>query len=122
MVQEPGPNTLALEGSLIDVVSYYPPEDTIITSYYLSELGAATLVLELSDSMSGQILARASDRRSVETNTFAANGTVVDANSLIESNPVTNRFELEIELRQWANTIRNGLEFLLDVPILPAGN
>ncbi len=42
--------------------------------------------------------------------------------SLIESNPVTNRFELEIELRQWANTIRNGLEFLLDVPILPAGN
>jgi len=108
IVEEAGPNTLALTGVLIDVVSFVPPERAGRTSYYLSSLGAATLILELSDSMSGQVLARAVDGRSI------------DVDFVVRSSRVSNRFELERELAQWTGAIRDGLESLVTTPILPA--
>ncbi len=107
ITMEDGPGTLALTGTLIDVVSFVPPDRLGNVDYYLSSLGAATLILELSDSMSGQVLARAADGRSIDV-VFAG-----------ESNPVSNRFELERELDRWADVIRNGLESLVTTPILP---
>ena len=111
IVDEPGPNTLTLTGSLIDVVSYVPPEDDSVDTiyFYLSELGEATLVLELADSESGQVLARATDRQTLEP-----------LNPNIESDIITNRFELEAELNRWGNQIRSSLEYLATTPILPA--
>jgi len=108
ITMEDGPGTLALTGTLIDVVSFVPPDRLGNVDYYLSSLGAATLILELSDSMSGQVLARAADGRSI------------DVNFVTESNRVSNRFELERELDRWADVIRNGLESLATTPILPA--
>ncbi len=108
IVQQPSENTLTLSGALIDVVSFVPPQRAGGTSYYLSQLGAATLVLELSDSMSGQVLARAVDGRGI------------DVDFVSEATRVSNRFELERELDAWADVIRNGLESLADTPILPA--
>ena len=112
IVQQPSSRVLALTGALIDVVSFVPPRRAGRTSYYLSQLGAATLVLELSDSMSGQVLARAIDGRGIDVQ-FQNPGGV---------NPVSNRFELEQELDRWADVIRNGLESLASTPILPAQN
>ncbi len=108
ITMEDGPGTLALTGTLIDVVSFVPPNRLGNVDYYLSSLGAATLILELSDSMSGQVLARAADGRSI------------DVQFITESNRVSNRFELERELDRWADVIRNGLESLATTPILPA--
>jgi len=108
ITMEDGPGTLALTGTLIDVVSFVPPARASNVDYYLSSLGAATLILELSDSMSGQVLARAADGRSI------------DVQFITESNRVSNRFELERELDRWADVIRNGLESLATTPILPA--
>ncbi|NKB34869.1 MAG: DUF3313 family protein [Pseudomonadales bacterium] len=107
LVLEPGPDTLSLSGALIDVVSYIPPERVGRVSYYLSSLGAATLLLELRDSESGQLLARAADGRTIETDTF------------VESNRVSNRFELERDLDRWADRVRAALEYVLDTPVLP---
>lgn len=108
ITMEDGPTTLALTGTLIDVVSFVPPARAGNVDYYLSSLGAATLILELSDSMSGQVLARAADGRSI------------DVQFVTESSRVSNRFELERELDSWADVIRNGLESLATTPILPA--
>jgi hypothetical protein len=108
IVSEAGPDTLALTGAMTDVVSFVPPEGAGRVDYYLSTLGAATLVLELSDSMSGQVLARAVDSRAIEVE-FGG-----------RSNSVSNRFELELELDDWADDIRSGLESLADTPIVRA--
>ena len=69
---------------------------------YLSELGQATLILEVADSMSGESLARAADRRRVEPN----RGTVQ------ESNPVINKQEVTRVIRRWAKLLVSGLDEL----------
>ena len=66
-------------------------------------------MLELADSESGQVLARATDRQTLEP-----------VNPNIESDIITNRFELEAELNRWGNQIRSSLEYLATTPILPA--
>jgi len=111
IVDVPGPDTLTLTGSLIDVVSNTPPlDDTVDTVYFrISQLGEATLILELSDSLSGQSLARATDKRIFEPSVRE-----------IDPNIITTRFEFERELRVWVALIRNGLETLADMPLLPA--
>jgi len=63
----PGPDVLLLIGGLIDVVSHVPPEKPGRSNTYLRSIGEATLVLELRDSLTGAILARAIDRRSATT-------------------------------------------------------
>ena len=111
IVEEPGSDTLTLTGSLIDVVSFVPPQDDTVDRIYnyIARLGEATLVLELSDSISGRVLARATDKRIIES-------TLRDINADV----ITNRFELELELDRWVDVIRRGLETLVDTPILPA--
>ena len=108
VVQQAGPNTLALTGALIDVVSFVPPERAGRVDYYLSTLGAATLVLELSDSQSNQILARAVD------------GRAIDVVFVTEASRVSNTFEFEREMDAWADDIRAGIQTLHDTPLVTA--
>ncbi len=110
IVEEPGPDTLTLNGYLIDVVSFVPPQDDTVDRiyHYITQLGEATLVLELRDSLSGQTLARATDRRILEPSFSDINADIA-----------VNRFEVERELDRWVDTIRNGLEYLANTPILP---
>lgn len=108
LVQERGPTTLELAGGFIDVVSFVPPDDSPSrVDVYLTSLGAATLVLEVRDSASHQVFAR------------AAEGRQFDVQTISRSNSVTNRFELERELEQWADLIREGVEYLGDTPMIP---
>ena len=111
IVPEPGPETLTVTGSLIDVVSFVPPRQGQVDQIrsIVARLGEATLVLELSDSVSGQVLARATDKRIIES----------DRGDILISETIT-RFALESELNRWAGLIRNGLETLADTPLLPA--
>ena len=61
-----GPEVLLVRISLTDIISRVPPEGSGRTDIYLDEIGTATLVLELLDGTSGEILVRAVDRRSVD--------------------------------------------------------
>src|SRR5262245_39591750 len=102
LVKTPGPDVLLLTGAVIDVVSNIPP-DIDSARYgrggvFLTSIGDATLVIELRDSESGEILARAADRRAAES-PFA-----------FEVNNVTAWSEVRRLASAWATTLRKRLE------------
>ena len=105
IVSEDGPGVLVLEGMLMDVVSKIPPETPSRASYYLTELGSATLVLNLSDSVTGEPLARVVDRKTAENFRME------------ESNSVRNSSEVRRAMSQWAVSMREGLDMLHDVVV-----
>ncbi len=101
IVSEPGPDVLLIRGGLLDVVSYVPPEPIgTRSSVYLSRIGEATLVLELRDSITEAILARAVDRRAAEK----------AGPSLQYSSPVTNAVDIRRVVRTWARLLTERLD------------
>ncbi len=101
IVDEPGPDTLIVGGGLLNVTSYVPPDPIGGRSrIYLSAVGEAILVLEVRDSETNTILARAVDRRAAET---------IDG-SFSQSNSVTNAVEVRRLIRFWASGLREALE------------
>jgi hypothetical protein len=100
IVSEPGPDVLLIRGGLLDVVSYVPPEPVGgRADFYLSRVGEATLVLEVRDSITEAILARAVDRRAAE-----------DVSSMRESNRVNNRSQVRRLARIWGSMLRDRLD------------
>lgn len=97
VVTAPGPDVLLLVGGVLDVVSSVPP-DLESAKYgrggvYLDSVGSAVLVIELRDSMSGEVLARAADGRAAES-PFA-----------FEANSVTVWSEVRRLAQYWANLL-----------------
>ena len=99
LVDEIGPDVLLIKGALIDVVSFVPPDPVGNVDIYLSRIGEATLVLELSDSMTGTVLARSIDRGAAEP-----------PMRFVESGRVANRAEVRRMVRAWAKRLRVGLD------------
>jgi len=97
---EPGPDVLILNGAILDIVSRVPPDIAGRGEIYLSRVGEATLVLELADSLSGETLVRAAERRAAET---AGSGGM-------RSNTVTTWAEVRRMARRWATKLRDGLD------------
>ncbi len=100
LVDEAGPDVLLIRGGLLDVVSYVPPEPVGRADVYLSRVGEATIVLEIRDSESEAILARAVDRRAAEDH----------ASGFVKSNRTANSAQLRAVLRLWARTLRLRLD------------
>ena len=98
--EEAGPDVLILRGALLDIVSFVPPELGVRGEIYLSSVGQATLVVEGVDSMSGEVVFRAVERRSIESG----------PGDLIRANAVTTWTEVRRVARRWATTLREGLE------------
>ena len=90
---------------MIDIVSAVPPPNRNIGrgDVYLSQVGQATLVLELRDSMSGEILARSVDRRAAAS-TWAA-----------PSSAVTTWNEVRRLARTWARILVNRLDQIAEL-------
>ena len=100
IVDEPGPDVLMIRGALLDVVSYVPPDNIPgRIDVYLTSVGEATLVIELRDSITGAIMARAIDRQAAD-----------DMVGGLESNRVTNRGEIRRVVQRWARSLREGME------------
>ena len=99
ITEERGPNTLVLVGALHDIVSRVPPQMVGAGEIYLASIGEATLILEARDSMSGETIFRAVDRRKIER--------MGDA---IQANSVTTWAEVRRWARRWATRLRSGLE------------
>jgi len=100
IVEEAGPDVLLIRGALLDVVSYVPPEPIGRGDIFLSSVGEATLVLEIRDSVSGAILARAVDRRAAED----------IAGGFRRSNRVSTAMEVRQLASTWARKLRESLD------------
>ena len=100
IVSEPGPDVLLVRGALLDVVSYVPPEPIgARDAVYLTRVAEATLVLELRDSITEAIFARAVDRRAAE-----------DAIGFQESTRINNAAEVRRLASTWARMLRSRLD------------
>jgi len=99
-----GPDVLIIVGGLHDIVSRVPPEQMGRGNIYLSSVGEATLVLEARDSLSGETIYRAIDRRSAEQ----------IGGQMNISNSVTNTSEVRRMARRWATRLREGLDSIHD--------
>jgi hypothetical protein len=96
----PGPDVLLIVGGLHDIVSRVPPDMIGRGETYLSSVGEATLILEARDSLSGETIYRAIDRRSAER----------AAGQMQMSNTVTSRSEVRRLAQRWASRLRVGLD------------
>lgn len=101
VVDEPGPDVLGLHLGLLDVVSRVPPDSIGRSRVFLDSVGEATLVLELRDSVSHTVLARAVDRRAAQSG------------QMIESSAPRNRSEVRRLGRRWGQILRDGLEAMI---------
>lgn len=100
IVSEPGPDVLLILGGLLDVVSFVPPETAGRNEVFLSRVGEATLVLEIRDSESNAIIARAVDRRAAEDS----------GRGFSRSNRVLNASQVRQTINVWARRLREGLD------------
>jgi hypothetical protein len=101
VVDDSGPDVLDIHIGLLDVVSMVPPESVGRSRVFIDRVGEATLVLEVRDSVSHTVLARAVDRRAAESMT------------MIESTAPRNRAEVRRLGRRWGQILRDGIEALL---------
>ena len=98
--EEAGPDVLIIRGALLDIVSFVPPEMIGRGEVYLSSVGEATLVVEGIDSMSGEVVFRAVDRRSIESS----------VDMMTRANSVSTWAEVRRWARRYATRLREGLE------------
>ena len=95
-----GPDVLVIVGAMHDIVSYVPPDMIGRGDIYLSSVGEATMILEARDSLGGETIYRAVDRRAAEQ--AGGYGTI--------SNSVTNTAEVRRMAQRWATRLREGMD------------
>jgi hypothetical protein len=96
----PGSDVIIIRGALHDIVSRVPPQYIGRSDIYLTSVAEATLILEVVDSMSGEVIARAVERRAAER----AGGQMMLANT------VTTWAEVRRMARRWATKLREGMD------------
>lgn len=96
----PGADVIIIRGGLHDIVSRVPPEHIGRSEIFISSVGEATLILEVVDSMSGEVIFRAVERRAAQR----------PGGEGMRSNPVTTWAEVRRLSRTWATRLRNGLD------------
>ena len=101
LTDEAGPDVIDVHIGLLDVVSRVPPDTVGRSRVFIDSVGEATVVLEVHDSVSHTVLARAVDRRAAESMT------------MFESSPPRNRAEVRRLGRRWGQIIRDGLEAMI---------
>ncbi len=101
IVTEPGEDVLFVRTWLMDLLVTAPPERTSARDrVYVASAGEVTLVVELRDSLTGELLARAADRRAVQAS----------AGTLQRSISVTNVAEVRRLFARWARLLRERLD------------
>jgi hypothetical protein len=99
-VEAAGPDVLDVRASIVDLYVNAPDTmDAGRSRTYTINAGEMTLVMELVDSMSGEVLARVYDRREAR-----------DTGRLTWTNSVTNQAEAANAARAWAKILRTRLD------------
>ena len=102
IVEAPGPETLRISAAIVDLYVTAPdtnPSGRVRT--YTANSGQMTLVLEVRDSVTGEILARAVDRRSGRS-----------SGTWTVTNRMTNTADARQAIRVWASSLRQALDEL----------
>lgn len=101
VVSEPAADVLRVRTALIDITVTSPDTDSPgIVRSYSRDAGGATLVVEARDSMTGALLGRAVDSRTI------------DDFSMEWRNRVTNRQDFSRQIETWAKNSVKGLDEL----------
>jgi hypothetical protein len=101
VVSEPAADVLRVRTALIDITVTSPDTDSPgIVRSYSRDAGGATLVVEARDSMTGSLLGRAVDSRTI------------DDFSMEWRNRVTNRQDFSRQIETWAKNSVKGLDEL----------
>ena len=99
-----GPKALRLKVRVQDIIATVPPRSVGgVGDIALQALAEATLVIEISDSESEEILARVFDRRVIEGTAIAQK----------QGPPVTQWEEVEAVCNRWASTVRARLDVVV---------
>ena len=98
LTDQPGPRVLEVRGAIVDVVSHVPDEPAGRGAVFMRSLGEATLVVELRDSVTQQVIARAVDHRAAERAVP------------VRSSSVANKSEVRFAAQQWASLLRRRLD------------
>lgn len=111
VVTEPAPGVLALAAAIIDLHVNAP--DTMSAGRsrtYTVEAGYATLLLEVKDAVTGQVLGRAVDARETR-----------NSGTLQWTNRATNRADFTSLFHEWGRILVKGLDTLKESsPVAPA--
>jgi hypothetical protein len=101
VVDKPGPDTLRVSAAIVDLFITAPEATQPIgrSRTYTADSGRMTLVLELRESVTGEILVRAVDARSGR-----------NTGTLTVANRATNTNDARRALRIWARALRDGLD------------
>ena len=105
VTDKPAPDALIVIGAMHDIVSRVPPQMVGRGEVFLSSVGEATLILELRDSLSGETIYRAVDRRAMDS--------MGDVGG-IQANSVTAWSEVRRLARRWATRLVEGLDSIHD--------
>jgi hypothetical protein len=106
LTDTPGAETLDLYVRVQDILATVPPRRVGGASWggiALQARGEATLVIELRDSQSEEVLARVFDRRAVEGMAMAQK----------QDAPITRWEDVETLCKRWATTVRSRLDVLV---------
>jgi len=105
LVEAPGPRVLRIETAIIDLVVKVPTEQGAGREHvYTSSTAEMTLLMELRDSLSGEILARVADRKDARR---AGHG---GSSDLYYSSAPSNTGAVQRVFRGWAQILRGRLD------------
>jgi hypothetical protein len=96
-------NTLIMRGAVLDIISHVPPETIGRSEIYLRSIGEATLVMELLDAETGDVVALVAERRHLQRSASRDLGTMP-----------TNNATIVADLRGWARRAAKTLRTELD--------
>ena len=102
-------NTLIMRGAVLDIISHVPPETIGRSDIYLRSIGEATLVMELIDAGTGDVVALVAERRNLQASVSKEIGMMPTSNVTIVA-----------DIRGWARRAATTLRKELDKAI--AGN
>ncbi len=107
VVEEGGPQVLRISAAIIDLIVKVPTDNRASSDrVFTSSTAQMTLLMELRDSLSGEILARVADRR--EARQPGSGG----ASNLYYSTAVSDVAAIRRVFRDWAGMLRERLEFV----------
>ena len=102
LVDTPGPDVLRITAELLDLIVRVPTDGgSGFNRTYARSYGEVTMLLELRDSESGEILARVADRR---------DPTVNPGNQVTQVSPSAVRADTQRLFSYWANLLRQRLD------------
>jgi hypothetical protein len=107
ITEEIDSRTIIMRGAVLDIISRVPPEMIGRNEIYLASIGEATLVLEMIDANTGEVLAVVAERRAMQQP-----GGQIDMTTM-----PTNNATIIAEVRRWARRAATRLRGELDKAI-----